>query len=92
MRRIAIAALASANFPVVQNCPSLWTAVLALNPLDSMRVGQLLSAGGVPFDATRMPWFVQGWLGHLGLCFSIVSAGWILVGLGWSHRRLQYVN
>ena len=84
-----LVALGAASVPAVQGCPGLWTLLLALNPLDALRVGQLLTAAGIPFDASRMPFLVQWWVGHLGVCFTAVSAGWISLGLGWSRWRME---
>lgn len=84
-----LVALAAVHVPSIQQTPSLWAALLMANPLDSFRVGALLSVGRVPFDASQAPALARWWLSHLGVCFSMVSAFWMAAGLGWSGFRLE---
>lgn len=84
-----LAALAAANVPSIQKVPSLWAALLIINPLDSLRIGTLLSVDGVPFDSSQAPGLARWWLDHLGFCFAIISVLWMTTGLLWSSFRLE---
>lgn len=84
-----LAALAAVHFPAVQKMPSLWAALLMANPLDSLRIGALLSLDRVPFDASQAPALARWWLSHPGVCFTMVSAFWMTIGLWWSGFRLE---
>ena len=82
-------ALAGAHVPWVQEYPALWTSLLMLNPLDSLRVGALFSFDRIPFDTTQTAPLARWWLANLGLWFTLLSGAWIVAALGWSRRRLE---
>ena len=82
-----IAALIAANFPAIQNTPSLWVSTLMLNPLDCLRVQMLLAMERVPFDASQTTALARWWLGHLGPWCAVITAAWIFTGLAWSSWR-----
>ncbi|MHA3774379.1 ABC transporter permease subunit [Verrucomicrobiota bacterium sgz303538] len=85
-------ALFGAHIPWTQQHPMLWTGLLMASPLDALRVGALFSVDQVPFDRTQAPVLVRWWLDHLSLWFALLTAGWTVLALNWSRRRLERLS
>jgi len=69
--------------------PEAWTGLLAISPLDNLRVATLLSVEAVPFDRQGLPSLARAWLDNAEASFAAVAAFWTAAALAASRPRRQ---
>ncbi|NDV61111.1 hypothetical protein G0Q06_01465 [Puniceicoccales bacterium CK1056] len=67
--------------PMIQRFPDLWTLILMLHPVESLRVCLVYSVENLPFDARTLPPITSFWLQNSGLWYLGLSLTWSFVAL-----------
>jgi hypothetical protein len=73
--------------PVIQRFPDLWTLLLMLHPVESLRVCLVYSVDNLPFDARTLPFLAAFWLGHPGKWYFFLSLLWTALCLGFGSLK-----
>ena len=81
-------ALLVARWSFLQQAPDVWAALLMLNPLDAFRIDALFALERIPAEAASQTALTSWWLAHSGLCFLLISIGWMASLLGLTAKRL----
>ncbi|MBA2586611.1 MAG: ABC transporter permease subunit [Chthoniobacterales bacterium] len=89
---VDLIALFAARWPVFQNWPDVWVAVLMLNPLDSFRIEALFALQQIPAEAANKTPLANWWIEHAAAWFALISIFWsaaLITIAGWRLNRWE---
>lgn len=85
----SLAALLFAGSSLARDMPSLWIALLALNPVEASRIGMLFQIEAIPFDLTQIPATARLWLSWPTLWFLFLALSITTLMSILTHRAMR---
>jgi hypothetical protein len=82
-------ALFAARWPMFQQWPDVWVALLMLNPLDAFRIEALFALQQIPAEAANKTPLANWWIEHAGIWFGAIAAIWSAALITLSGFRLS---